>query len=230
MSITEAAFSLSAVSPEATAPWWAIPVAAAIGMIMALTGIRADWDRWRTRDALVSWRVRGLRNVVSRIAVASVVLIALTLPTQGTVGSAKAPLLFSAVVGGLLLFAALEGTAFRLRRKEERWDEVLLRERGLPVRPRQLSWRAAAWLYFFGGYMGLVAISPILSVPLTLIDDVTTQEAVAVLVAFALALGWLVLAAWLTIRQFVRQRRSDREYWPEYRCALREAERPRGGL
>jgi hypothetical protein len=219
--------TFAARAAQESPPWWSIPVAVALVAVLILSGIRADWRRWSIRDAVLSWRLRGLRNVLARVWLASFVLLTIALPADGAAGSAKGAIVSSMFVAGVILLGGLETVAAVSRRQEGRIDEALLRDRGLPVRRTHLSWRSVGLLCYLGGPIALTAISPILSLPLTLINDVDTQQSFAVVIAALMVLAWLTLTPWLTVRQWLRQRRSDREYWPAYRQALRERLRER---
>jgi hypothetical protein len=208
----------AASAPDSSVPWWALAVAIAFSGLLALAGIGTDWRRWRTQDAVASWRLGGLRNVATRVCGVTVVVSVLVLAPSSD--SAAAHMISVALLGSVTLIALVQAAALRSRRSERLMDEAWLRERRLPVRKQRLSCGVVAALAYGGGWLALVVLGLVLSLPLTLIEDDAVRLDASVLLAFVLSLVWLAAATWITLRQWRRLRREDAEYWPRFRKAL----------
>jgi hypothetical protein len=145
---------------------------------------------------------------------------ALLLPSDAR--SLKANLIAYGVMGALFVVGMLHLIVLGRRCVERDLDEHALSAEGLPVRPRTRSWRTVAMLCYVCGPVVLTALAALIEAPLTLFGDSAIKLAFEIVLAVAMVSGWVIGSAYLTIRQWRRQRRVNKRYWPDYRAALRE--------
>jgi nitrate/nitrite transporter NarK len=204
------------------AAWWVIPAALAMVAVFALSGGRADWAQWRRRDGVLSWRLRGLRNLVTRFCGMAVAAVTLLFPQDASAtNSTKAAVVTLTFFGSVVLVSLLQFAVLVRRRSERQMDEVALRVRGLPVRKALVEWWVVGALWLLGVPVALALASPLLALPLALLNDEAAQ-AVGALVAIIVFGAWLVATPWLTLRQWRRQRAEEATYWRRYRAALHD--------
>jgi hypothetical protein len=179
---------------------------------------RGAWHRWRATTTLRSIRVEGLRDL--GLATAWILLVLeLFLPVDGD--RLKGDLFYWTILLMAFGAAAAQLTVLAVRRWERRAEEHALRAEGLPVRRRMLSWKVVAVVcYLCLPFVGALLATAI-AFPLLLIGG-TTMQPIATAIGLALVgIVWVFGSIGLTLRQWRRERRADRDYWLDYRAALR---------
>ncbi len=133
-------------------------------------------------------------------------------------------------MGGAVSATVVQVVVAWARRRERAATEAELREDGLPVRQRVISWKVVALLCYFAGPFAVMLAGALVSLPVALVRDPDLQFVLGIWVALMLGVTWVVASTYLTWRQWRRQRRVDAAYWRRYRAALaRSAEARAGG-